>query len=332
MYANGLYVGLGLGDNSDEIRQIKAFMRSKFRSYAGHLVDTPLFDAELAAVVADMQQRYVNAGQLQPGKFLSGVVNLETKYVMGYLSRPPRDLPVLFTVEGHLSDMFVGPCAFTAKSLEDAGVCRWQPVGYDNVSLPFNNSSGVNELIRLFSDTKRFPPGTPWGLAIFSQGGIVGCKFFLQHVRPENGQLHWRLKDFRGCLAFGNPYRENNIVAEWVTDPPKADTQGISNVRMDFTPTQVWKEVSRHGDLYAENEVSPAGEHKTAIYRAVQNEWTGTDSLAEQVGEIVGDFGTELLPVFEAIVSGVRFLTDMSPHGGYDLVPCIDFMRNRLAA
>lgn len=332
MYANGFYVGLGLGDSSEEIRRIKAFMRHKFASYASGLADTPDFDAMMTAVVSDMQRRYVKSGALKVGAFLAGVINLATKFAMGYITRPAKQLPVLFTVEGHLSDMMAGPCAFTAKALEDQRVCRWQPVGYDNVSLPFNNKSGVDEFVRLLSDVRSFPAGTPWGMAIFSQGGIVGCKTFLEHIRPANGRLHWRLSDFRGCLAFGNPYRQNNIIADWVPDPPKPNTQGISNIRMTDTPIDIWKEVARHGDLYAENEVSIAGQHKTAVYRAVQNEWTGTDSLTEQLGEIMRDFGPETIAVFQAIASGVRFLSDMSAHGAYDLAPCIDFMHRRLTA
>jgi hypothetical protein len=56
--------------------------------------------------------------------------------------------PVIFTVEGHLSNMWAGPCASNASLLEQQGVCKWQPVNYDCAALPFNNASGVNELFR----------------------------------------------------------------------------------------------------------------------------------------------------------------------------------------
>lgn len=86
---DGDWIGLGLGDSSEEIHKLKEYMRGKFRSYAGHLADTPLFDVEMQAVVAEMQDRYVAAGKLRIGTFPRGVINLKTKQVMGYLDRPP---------------------------------------------------------------------------------------------------------------------------------------------------------------------------------------------------------------------------------------------------
>jgi hypothetical protein len=49
--------------------------------------------------------------------------------------------------------------------LQSQGVCYWQPVGYDVNALPFNNKSGVDELVSLIGadhlpDGTPFPPGT----------------------------------------------------------------------------------------------------------------------------------------------------------------------------
>lgn len=325
----GLWVGLGLGDVSDEIRAIKAFMRRKY-SYAAGLADNGLYDEQMVRTVADMQNRYKAAGRIGP--YTPGVINAETKYAMGFLPRPVKPKPVMFTVEGHMSSMWVGPCAEVARFLEGEGVVRWQPVGYNTVALPFDNASGVTELRRLLSDTTLLPPGTPWGMAIFSQGGIVGSSLWLSDIAPPDGRLHWRLKDWRGTLAFGNPYRQQGRVAEWIIDPPRAATMGISNVRMTDTP-QEWKEVARRGDLYTENEPGDSGEMKTAIYMAVQNQWTGDpDSLLNQLLELYQRPVPEFLAMVKAITSGVMFLGNMTPHGGYDLRPCIDFMRARFTA
>lgn len=331
MRVGGVWVGWGLGDNSTgdfTVRNAKAFMRKKFPSYAGGLADTNAFDQQMLDAVWEMQRRYFESGRLHAP---TGILDLDTQVVMGFKKAAPPVRPVLFTVEGHMSDMFQGPCAETARILESEGVCRWQPVGYNNTALPFDNASGQNELRRLLSDTVLLPPGTPWGMAIFSQGGIVGSKFFLEDVRPESGALHWRFKDFRGCLAHGNPYRENSVIADWVPDPPRPNTQGISDVRMTNTPAN-WKEVARHGDLYAENTVDDAGEDKTAVYKIVQNQWWGgPDSIFMQVFEIVQRPAQEVIAMIQAITSGVMFLANMTPHGGYDLGPGIEFMRSRLA-
>jgi hypothetical protein len=323
----GVWIGLGLGDASEEIRAIKGFMRHKFASYAGGLADTSLYDMPMVDAVTEMQRRY--AGKI--GEHVPGVINVETKYAMGWLERPRQPKPVVFTVEGHLSSMWVGPCAETARYLESEGTCRWQPVGYDNVSLPFKNQTGINELKRLLGDRTLLPVGTPWAMCIFSQGGIVGSEVWMREVVPKTGSLHWRLQDWRGTLAFGNPYREKDVIAEWVTDPPKPGTQGISHTRLENTPV-AWKEVSRRGDLYAENPAnSQASEFRTAIYLAVQNKWSGhPDSLLNQLVEVAQRPVPEVIAMIQAISSGVMFLGNMQAHGGYDLRPCIDFLRQRL--
>lgn len=325
MKIGGVWVGLGLGDTSPELRPIKALMRRKF-SYCRDLADHSLFDEQMVWAVTEMQRRYGT----QIGQHVPGIINLETKYAMGFLPRPTKPKPVLFTVEGHLSSMWMGPCAETARILESQSVVRWQPVGYDNVSLPFKNQTGVTELVRLLADRSLLPPGTPWGMCIYSQGAIVGSTVWLDHVAEPTGPLHWRLKDWAGTIAFGNPYRQLDQVAPWVTDPPRPGTQGISDIRMDATPDG-WAEVARRGDLYAENAAgTEASEFRTAIYMAVQNRWSGhPDSLLNQLVETVSRPIPETLAMIQAIGSGVMFLGNMAPHAGYDLRPCVEFLRQR---
>lgn len=335
MNVDGVYIGLGVGDSSEEIRKIRAFMRKKF-SYAALLEDTPLYDSALAVVVAEMQNRYATSGSLKPGKFISGVINLETKYAMSYLTRTPGTVPVFFTVEGHLSDMFAGPCAFTAQQLQSEGICRWQPVGYDNVSLPFNDSSGINELDRLFSDTNAFPLTTPWLASCFSQGALVFCQFFLDQVQNPAGKHHNRFATWRGTLAHGNPMREKDVNAPWVPDGPKRGTQGIYDRHMTGTGPggalePRWREVNRTGDLYAENPDNNAGKDRTAVCLAVvDGQLFGAGSLAERLWALATDLGDEVWALAQAIIGGVRFLINMAPHGAYDLGPGIDWMRGQL--
>jgi hypothetical protein len=98
--------------------------------------------------------------------------------------------------------MWFGPCADNARRLQQQGVAYWQPVWYDWESIPFNNPSGVRALTELLSgdrlpDGTPFPPGTPSGMVIFSQGGMVGCDFMEQQILPATAPLHYRLKDFK---------------------------------------------------------------------------------------------------------------------------------------
>lgn len=323
MKVNGAWVGYGPGDSFPKVAEFKAFLKKKFTWIRlSPLDDSDLYNANLATIVMELQRRY--------GLISTGILDYATQVKCGFVAPPtPKAKPVLFTIEGHMSNMWFGPCADTARILEQEGICRWQPIGYNNTVLPFDNKSGKDEFRRLLSDQKLLPPGTPWGMAIFSQGGIVGTSTFMEMQNPSD-PLHWRMKDWRGTLAFGNPYREKNVIAPWVSDPPRPNTQGISNVRLVNTP-QYWLEVSRTGDLYAENEDEESGRLKTAIYMAVQNQWSGDpNSLLFKLIDISTKPTLEMLPLIQAVTSGVMFLGNMSPHGGYDLGPCIDYMRSRL--
>jgi hypothetical protein len=320
------------GDTDPLISDAKKAL-NKF-SYGKNLGTTDEYTVEFGVALRQFQSNVhvLVVFNKRPGPDVNqlGIFDWAVKKQLGILPDPTvKRKPVIFTVEGHLSDMFVGPCAFSAKALEDQGVIRWQPVGYDNHSLPFRNSTGIVELDRLTHDPVVLPPGTPWGVMCFSQGAIVGCSYFLDYIRPKRNVWPW--SHFKAGVAFGNPYREKDIIASWIPDPPKRGTQGISDRRMDNTPPE-WMEVSRTGDLYAENPDNNAGEHRTAIYRAVQNEWTGRDSLSEQIKEILLGGPRELWAVFEAIAGGVQFITNMASHGTYDLGPGIEHMRRHLAA
>lgn len=302
-------------------------MRARFRSYSLAADGGPLkIDAYYGNDDRAVQEEY----ERRTKQVVDGVVSDADLAALGLAK------PIIFTVEGHMSNMFAGPCAFTAKALEDEKRAHWQPVGYDTTRMPFNNQSGVDELSRLLGLTildngTPFPSGTPWEMIIFSQGGIVGCKTFMQHILPENGKLHWRLKDLKGVVAFGNPYREKGVVAPWIPDPPKADRQGVSDVRMVNTP-EYWREVARSGDLYTDNQSEgDRALFKTMIYKIVA-EGSFSGGKAGFLARVIDLLqpADDLIPVALAIFDGMRFVTNMQSHGMYDLGPCIDFLRSRL--
>lgn len=331
---NGTYVGLGLWDSSDEVRKIKSFMRRKF-SYARSLADTRVFDQEMVTAVVEMQRRYVESGALIPGRFISGVVNAETKYVMGFLKRPAKPRPIIFTVEGHMSNMWIGPCAAIGAQLEQEGLAVHQPIAYNRTALPFDNASGVREIQRLLNADRLdtgypFPPELDWFLLGFSQGAIVTGRTWLDVIRPAKPgtRMAARKDHLKRAIAFGDPYREKDVIAEWVPDPPKRGTQGISDRRLDNTPDW-WKVHSRHGDMYSENPDDEVGLNRTAIYKiAAENQWAGGPAgLLARMGDLVRDPMNGAYDIVKAIIGGVLFLGNMAPHGGYDLGPPMEYIR-----
>jgi hypothetical protein len=362
MRLNGVWVGWGLGDwsrklvagqwvdNDPTVRKFRAYARAMFRSYAGHLADTNEFDAELFNVVVIMQDKLVerpmNQFRLTPGKFIRGVLDLPTQQACGF-KRPsgPAVRPIIFTIEGHMSDMFVGPCAFTAAALEAEGVCYHKPIWYNRTKMPFDNESGVRELAyQLGRNTIEgppgvlwpFPAGTPWGIIGFSQGGIIHGEFLMRYILA--GALAWRAADLRRSLAFGNPYRELDQIAQWVPDPPRAGTQGISGRRLDATKlllpngmplATVHREHSRAKDIYAENETDEVGLNKTMIYNMVSNGSFsgGSAGVLQRIMDLISNPTDGIFDAARSILSGGMFLFNMGPHGMYDLNPCIDWMR-----
>lgn len=332
MYIGGSYVGLGEGDLSPEIAKIKALLKRKFTPARNTLDDGPLFTPALTAEVQRVQDIYTQEKKPGAPKYIRGVINVEFKYDVGLLQRPEQARPIIFTVEGHMSNPWAGPCAFVASTLEQQGVCWWQPIGYDTVKLPFNNKSGRDELKRQLRRTtldhnRPFPAGHPWGLLGFSQGSIITNQVFLDDIRPSNGELHWRADSLTRAIAFGDPYREKDVDSGWWPDPPRKGTQGISDRRMTDTPYW-WKSANRTGDLYTENPDDEVGLNRTAIYKiAAENSWSGGPAgLLQRVLDFVTP-ADDILPIAKSILGGVMFLGNMAPHGAYDLNPCIEYMR-----
>ncbi|AGT14049.1 lysin B [Mycobacterium phage Papyrus] len=341
MRVNGVWVGWGVGDHSaidDTVRRAKAYMRAMYRSYAGHLADTNEFDREMEAAVIEMQQRLVLQGRLELGTYVTGVLDLPTQIAMGFKKAPNPVRPIIITVEGHLSSMYVGPCAYVASKLESEGVCWWQPIGYDNTSLPFRNQTGISAVLDVLRQTvlldgngqptRPFPLGTPWGIEGFSQGAIIANRILMLLRDTTDPMLQQRYADLTRGLTFGDPYREKDVVAEWVTDPPKPGTQGISDVRLTNTPSW-WKVVSRRGDLYSENPDNEVGLNRSAIYKiAAENSWAGGPAgLLQRIGDFLMDPLDGTIDIGLAIIGGVMFMGNMEPHGGYDLNPCVEYMR-----
>lgn len=336
MYAGGQYIGLGLGDSSDEIAKIKAWLKDRYTPARNTLDDGPLFTLALEAEVKRVQAIRVSEGRLKPGEFVPGVINLATKYAFGYLKKEVL-LPLFFSVEGHMSDMWVGPMAWCGEVLRAEGRALHFPTWYDRTSIPFNNQSGVQELARRVGQTVqdngvKFPPGTPWALGGFSQGGMIVYEFYRDYLAPGK-PLNWRLKDLRGVLSAGSPYREKGVCAEWIPDPPAADHQGLSDERMVNTPWW-WKEIARKGDLYTDNQSSgDRALFKTSIYKIVAHgKWSGGPAgFLARVIDLLSPTD-DLIPLALAIYDGMRFVANMSPHGVYPMDPAVQWLRERLTA
>jgi hypothetical protein len=321
-----------LGSNGPEIFYWQAWFQRMYHAYAPP-ADGYYGNDEVTAV-KEMQRRL--------GIPQTGVFDATTARLAGY-TPPANLLPIMFTVEGHASNMFAGPVADTANQLESEGICHHQPIGYNNVAIPFDNNSGINELARLVGSNVMdngvpFPQGTPWSLGIFSQGAIVGSYFYFNFL--QDGQpLAWRRTDLRGVLTYGNPCRQTNSIAPWATSwVSTPNTHGLDPYKRFGLPgfpakPDNWVDVYREGDIYAENGDDKASDIKAAVYEAVMNDFFSNPySLAAQIGDLFQTPWQEIIGIVIAIISGVVFLGDTpNPHySPYDISGGIDWMRGKL--
>lgn len=351
MLVAGVWVGWGLGDWShnpdgtdrdNTVRRAKKYMRAMFRSYAGHLEDSNKYDQQMHDCVVIMQgklvERPMNWYKLLPGQFIPGVLDMPTQLAMGFKKPIPNIVrPIIFTVEGHRSNMFFGPCASGAETLQNQGVCWWKPVKHNETKFPFDNPFGVEALFAMLSrhevegpivDGKvvmwPFPPGTPWGIWGFSQGAMIISEFMAKYVLPPNAPLHWRLKDFRRGLGIGNPRREFGKCAPWADNPPPLDTGGIMG-GLDgkglfvTTGTAIegrWQENANEADMFAQNKRDKAGQNKTIIAKVITEGGLPTvTAMFAQVMKIFMQLPAEALPAISAAFSAIVFLArNPNPH------------------
>lgn len=347
MYLNGNYVGLGIdprtgvADRSPEIAKLKALLKRKFGPARATLDDSPLYTLALRDEVTRVQKVYISEGVVKhPGapKYLLGVVNLEFKYDVGLLTRPAKPRPIIFTQEGHQSNMWVGPCATVAGKLEQEGVCHWKPIGdWNTTALPFDKS-GVDAWRRWLSREQiegppidpanpdgpkvmwPFPRNHPWGGVAFSRGAKDFCDFMERYVIPPGAELNWRLDGFKRGLAFGNPRRGRNKIAPWALSPPSPNTHGIMDKLFDADALGIgdrWAENANDNDMFAEIGDDKAGRNQTAIAKIItENSWFGGPSaVAARALAILGNPIGEIGGVALASIDAIMFLaSNPNPH------------------
>lgn len=335
MKISGQWVGLGEGDSSDEIRRIKNFMRAKF-SYAKGLDNTTLYNRNMAEVVVAMQDRYKAAGKLPADKYIPGIINVETKIAMGFITRPEKPKPLLFTVSGSGVPWWIGPDADVARAVESK--YRWQPIGYPAAVFPMGPSvkKGREELCRQVELWRKEIETNSKAAAFigYSQGAISTSECWEYDIKPTNGRLHWFKPYLTKAVTFGNPMREEGKVwADAGGSAPAPDSHGIADRLMVDTPNW-WRNYAHKGDLYTDC-AGESGENKTAIYKIIMGTriFSGPDNLLRQVLEASGTLTDdapqiiELTGLLKSIMdAGMFFVKGTTPHINYSTGEAIAYL------
>lgn len=331
----GQWVGLGLGDSSEEIRRLKAHMRRKF-SYAAQLRDTTLFDQQMVDAVVEMQDRYQAGGTLKAGSYTPGIVNRETKLACGFLPRLQVDTrPVLFTVCGTGVPWWIGPDADTARALEDRYL--WQPIGYPAKAVPMGPSiqAGKDELYVQMNKHRSRVERNGCALAGYSQGAIVISETWEQDIKPDGSKLSWARPFIRKAVTWGNPSRERGKVWPDAGAPMASlDSQGVTGKLMANTPAW-WRNYAHRGDLYTDVPADESGENRTAIWQVIRDGdmFRGPDSLLRQFLELAGIVKdgsqvAETTAMFKAMLDALVFFGQQTrPHVNYTTAEAVAYLR-----
>jgi hypothetical protein len=310
-------VTLQLGSHGPLVSRWTDVMLKRFRSYALGVNGLPIKNDGYYGYDEEKVQKEYERRTNQPQ---DGVVSDRDLGALGLAQ------PVIFSVEGHMSNMWFGPAADTAHQVQIEGLAYWQPFGYVNNDIPFHNKQPVADLVAMIGSTSLpdgtpFPPGTNWGIESFSRGAMIATMLMRDHVLPENGALHWRLKDFRRGLAHGNPFRGKDACCPWAADPPGKGTGGIMlDERFDTKGTAIeglWQEHPRKGDMFSDNGEDDVAKDKAAIAKIVtENSWAGGDAaLLSRFIKIMGNPGTQGIAVIIAIIGAIKFaVANPNPH------------------
>lgn len=325
------WIGLGLGDASEEVRSIKSFMRGKFASYAGHLADTDLYDQEMVDAVTEMQRRY--------GIDQTGIINYAVKVKMGYVKQaPPGKVGTLLTVQGTGVDMWTGPPADTARAVE--GDWEWQPIGNYPAS-PFPMWASIWQgITELRFQLRRHADANPVGkiaLAGYSQGAIVTSWVYKWDIQLPGGILHDLLPRVEAGVTWGNPMAQKGVFngnryAGW----PVPEGMGINRDRMENTPA-LWLDFA-HGrnsqwgqDIYCDRPDNLAGEDMELICDFVMAQDLGAFfvNLGSKALATLNTPAVELPAMFDAIMQAGMFFVvrGTRPHLDYDINPAVDYLR-----
>lgn len=329
----GAWVGLGLGDTSDEVRRLKAHMRRKF-SYCASLRDTSLFDQQMVDGVVEMQRRYTAAGALKAGEYTPGIVNVATKVACGFLVLPQVDeRPVLFTVCGTGVPWWVGPDADTARAVEDRYL--WQPIGYPARAVPMGPSiqAGKDELY--VQMTKHRDRIVRYGCALagYSQGAIVISETWEAMKNPAH-RLAWAAGRVRKAVTWGNPSRERGRVWPDAGGPPAGSNRGGVTGHLIMNTPSWWRDYAHAGDLYTDVLDDESAENRLAIWQVIRDGSIakGPDSLLRQVlelgGALDGSTVAETTAMAKAMLDALTFFGGgTKAHTSYSTTEAIAYLR-----
>jgi hypothetical protein len=226
----------------------------------------------------------------------------------------------VFSVNGFMGNMWLGPQAEVAQHLSTIGLAYWQPVGYNSSSFPL--STGVKAGLAELKRQRSLHPG-PYLITAWSEGACIATEYL---QADESG-------DCKGGTFYGNPYR---AAGQWnpsgtaigaVPDPGGAGVGG---------PGHNWKTPPTihhycHGpnqpsydglpgiDEYTCCSTGVDGDIARIFYNFVFLQWTGAfEEILVVAKDFAANAGVTLFEAVETAIEWIRFFGGQCvPHTDY---------------
>jgi hypothetical protein len=229
------------------------------------------------------------------------------------------DTLTVFSINGFMGNMWLGPQAEVAQHLSNAGLAYWQPIGYNSSSFPLN--TGVAAGLAEYKRQRALHPGKAM-ITAWSEGACIATLALQQDAT-----------DIVGGAFYGNPYR---YPGQWnpsgtalgaVPDPGGAGVGG---------PAHNWKTPATihhycHGpnqpsydgltgvDQYTCCSTGEDGDIARIFYNFVFNNWTGAFAEILTIAEdLAKNAGVTVFAAIETAIEWIRFFAGQAkPHTDY---------------
>lgn len=281
----GYNVETGVGDRSPEIRRIKAHMRAMYRSYAGHLADTDVFDEEMVAAVSEMQRRQKVR--------VTGWIGYGDKVRMRYVIEGPDT--VGYAVPGTWGQWNIGPQAMAVNRYPERVFLQGVQFNTSAFINPDPRHSyaeacqeGVAELLRL-----SLPDPRRKVIAGYSLGAEVVARFLA--AWPAE-----RRREILCVITFGSPSRPPGPT-KLGPDPGGAGISGFYTP--EWARDREWS-YTINGDMYSEAN-SPL---MTALYQILTRMEMSVEFMRYLFGVLTSSVGPALLGIAGAMIPGFGVL------------------------
>jgi hypothetical protein len=229
----------------------------------------------------------------------------------------------IFSINGFMGNMWLGPQAEVAAAVQRATGIWWQPIGYNSSSIPLN--IGVSAGLAELQNQRNQHPG-PYLVSAWSEGAVIATLYLKQQQAAGN-------TDCKGGVMYGNPYR---AAGQWNPIAPAIGAVGDPGGAGVGGPANNWRTPSTihhycHGpnqpsydglpgvDQYTCCSTGLDGDIARIFYNFVFSNWTGAfEEIFVIAQDLVTKTGMTLYAAIQTAIEWIEFFASQTgPHTNY---------------